>query len=73
MLWLLAAVDLAGGTYLLAWALRRERRDRPAVLAIGVVLLLCATIIAGLALFRAQDEPPVLPPPGPAGPLAAEG
>lgn len=72
MLWLLAAVDLTAGLYLIVWALRREERDRPGVFAVGVMLLVCAIVIAGLGVFRAQDETSVVPPVAPVGPLAAK-
>lgn len=63
MIWLLALVDLAAGIYLLDWALRREQRDKPGVLAVGAVLLLCAVLLGGLGLRQVeQEEPAQLPP-----------
>lgn len=51
----LAAVDLLAGVYLL-YSLRRSRRHREAVAAVGLMLLL----IAGGLLWvgRSQDPPP---------------
>lgn len=71
-LWAVIAADAAAGVYLLAWALRRERRDKPAVLAVGVLLLLCA---ATLGLLGARHgDPPIAPqPPAPSTPAAPDG
>jgi drug/metabolite transporter superfamily protein YnfA len=48
---LLAAVDGAVGAYLVWYAARRERRDKPAVLVTGVFLLACAAILSVLGLL----------------------
>ena len=49
------AADAVAGAYLLGWALRRERRDKAAVLTVGVMLELCAlallVIAAGLETY----------------------
>lgn len=62
MIWLLAALDLAAGVYLLRRALPRQTRDRDAVLAVGVILLLCAVALVGIGLWRAAIADPPLPP-----------
>ena len=41
----LAAIDAAVGTYLIRYAARRERRDKDAVLAVGIVLVICAGLL----------------------------
>lgn len=56
MTWFLSLLDLAAGAYLLGWALRREKRDKDAVLAVGILLLFCAVLLAALAL-SAPNEP----------------
>jgi hypothetical protein len=68
-LWL-ALGDAAVGIYLVVYAVRRERRDKPAVLATGFVLLVCAAALGLLGLSEAlqSDTPGRLPPP--AGDLA---
>ena len=42
VLLLLAVADAAGGAWLLRQGLRRARRDAPAVIVVGVLLLVCA-------------------------------
>lgn len=37
--------NLLGSEYLLGWALRREQRDKDAVMAIGAVLMLCGLLL----------------------------
>lgn len=64
---LLAVGDLTAGGYLLGYALRREQRDKDAVLAVGVVLVFCAVLLAGLAAWgpdRHGDPPPRPTTPG---------
>ena len=63
MLWFLVAIDLAAGAYLLVYAQRRERRDKPGVLAVGVTLVVCAALLAGLGSWQALQQPaqPVAP------------
>jgi drug/metabolite transporter (DMT)-like permease len=56
MIWLLAGADAAAGLYLVLYAYGRERRDKPGVLIVGVVLLLCAAMLAGLGLRLAQGR-----------------
>jgi hypothetical protein len=64
----LAAVDAATAVYLLAWALRRERRDKPAVLVVGVVLAVCAMfLVAATVRATEPDQPPQSPATVPAG------
>jgi hypothetical protein len=58
VIWLLALLDLAAGGYLLGWSLRRERRDKDAVLAVGMVVLLCGLLLAGLGGWQLTQEPP---------------
>lgn len=68
MIWLLAALDLAAGLYLLRRALPRQRRDRDLVLAVGMILLVCAAALAGIGVWHTTSSdrplPPVKPVPG---------
>jgi drug/metabolite transporter superfamily protein YnfA len=48
---LLAAVDGVVGAYLVWYAARRERRDKPAVMVTGIFLLACAAILSVLWLL----------------------
>ena len=41
----LAAIDAAVGAYLIRYAVRRERRDKDAVLAVGIFLIICAVLL----------------------------
>ena len=50
----LAVMDAAAGAYLIRYALRRERRDKDAVLAVGIFLLICAGL---LLLLQVLLEP----------------
>ena len=73
-LWELVAADAVAGAYLLGWALRREQRDKAAVLTVGVMLVLCALALLIIAAVRSADQPagPVpIPtaPPSPVGPI----
>lgn len=63
-LWL-ALGDAAVGVYLIVYAIRRERRDKPAVLVVGIFLLGCAAALGLLGLTEGvdPDEPGRLPPP----------
>ena len=60
----LAVIDAAVGAYLIRYALRRELRDKDAVLATGVFLVICAGL---LLLLEVLLEPGQLigetPPP----------
>jgi hypothetical protein len=47
----LAVVDGAVGAWLVWYAARRERRDKPAVLVTGIFLLTCAAILSVLGLL----------------------
>lgn len=72
-LWEMVAADAVAGAYLLGWALRRERRDKAAVLTVGVMLELCALALLVIAAVRPAGPPerPVptpTAPPSPAGP-----
>lgn len=64
---LVIAADLFAGLYLVLYGLRRERRDKPAVVIVGGVLLICAlalTVIGGFARTRPHHRPtPPSPPP----------
>jgi uncharacterized membrane protein YoaK (UPF0700 family) len=57
--------------YLLGWALRREKRDKPAVLAARVLLLFCAAMLARVAVWRATAERPPQPATARGGVVAA--
>ena len=48
---LLAVVDAAGGAWLLRHGLRRLRRNAPAVIVVGVLLLVCAMTLGGIAVL----------------------
>lgn len=63
MLWFLAVIDLAAGAYLLVYAQSRARREKPGVLAVGVTLVVCATLLGGLGTWQALQKPaePVAP------------
>jgi cytochrome oxidase assembly protein ShyY1 len=63
VVWFLAVIDLTAGAYLLVYAQRRERRDKPGVLAVGVTLVVCAALLGGLGTWQALQEPaePVAP------------
>lgn len=66
---LVIAADLFGGLYLVVYGLRRERRDKPAVVIVGGVLLICAlalTVIGGFDRTRPHHHP-ATPTPPPAG------
>ena len=41
----LAAIDVAVGAYLIRYAVRRERGDKDAVLAVGIFLVICAGLL----------------------------
>jgi drug/metabolite transporter (DMT)-like permease len=63
---LVIAADLLCGLYLLVYGIRRERRDKPAVLIVGGVLLACAlalTLIGAYSRTRPPHPPPSTPPP----------
>lgn len=47
----LAALDGAAGAYLVRYAVQRERRDKDAVLAVGVFLLVCAAVLVVLQVI----------------------
>lgn len=67
---ILALLDAAVGVYLIWYALKRERRDKPAVLVVGFFLLACFAALMWVALSGVDrlDEPGRLP--APAGDLA---
>jgi len=48
------------------YAHRRERRDKPGVLAVGVTLVVCAALLGGLGTWQAVREPAA--PVGPGSP-----
>ena len=60
----LAAVDAAVGAYLIRYALPRERRDKDAVLAVGISLVFCSALLVGLALWRDSGGGSLPPLPG---------
>ena len=41
----LAAIDAGVGAYLIRYAIRRERRDKDGVLAVGIFLVICAGLL----------------------------
>ena len=52
----LAVVDAAVGVYLIRYALPRERRDKDAVLATGIFLLMCAGLLVLLEILREPGQ-----------------
>jgi drug/metabolite transporter superfamily protein YnfA len=56
VIWLVAALDAATGIYLLSYAYRRGRRDKPGVLTVGVLLVVCSVLLTGLALWQTQQD-----------------
>ena len=50
VLLLLALADAAGAAWLLRHGLRRERRDAPAVIVVGVLRLVSAVTLGGIAV-----------------------
>ena len=50
VLLLLAVGDAAAGGWLLRFGRRRERRDAQAVIVVGVLLLVCAVTLGGIAI-----------------------
>jgi hypothetical protein len=65
----LALIDAAVGVYLVVYAIRRERRDKGAVLVVGIFLLACAAALGWLSLPEREGDEPGRPP-APAGELA---
>lgn len=65
----LAALDALAEGYLSGWVLRRERRDKSGVLAVGVLLLACAVGLVGAAVWKGTAEPPPSLPDVPGGTL----
>lgn len=63
-----ATIDVVVAVYLLVWAVRRKRRDKPLVLLVGVVLLVCAGFLAVVA-WPAAEPAHQLPPLEPSTPL----
>ena len=49
VLLLLAVADAAGGAWLLRHGLRPERRDARAVIVVGILPLVCAVTVGGIA------------------------
>ena len=47
----LAVIDAAAGAYLIRYAVLRERRDKDAVLATGIFLLVCAGLLLALEVL----------------------
>lgn len=64
---LVITADLLAGVYLLVYGVRRERRDKPAVLIVGGVLLACALALALIGGY-ARSRPPHPTPPAPPAP-----
>ena len=56
----MAVIDLAGGSYLLAYA---QRQGKHGMLAVGVTLVVCAALLSGLGTWQARQQPaqPVAP------------
>ena len=47
----LAALDAAAGAYFIRYAVRGERRDKDGVMAVGIVLVICAGLLVLLELL----------------------
>ena len=58
----LAGADASAAAYLIV-SLRRERRNRPGVLVIGVLLVSCAVALAVLSWPAGTHRRPPVPPP----------
>jgi hypothetical protein len=58
----LADLDAAAGMYLILWAYRREQRDKPAVLNLGCMLVICALSLGVAGLRRHDTQPPQVSP-----------
>jgi hypothetical protein len=65
----LALIDAAVGLYILQYAVRRQRRDKGALLVTAVFLLLAALALTMIGLLPQPGEPGRLPPLQPAGEL----
>lgn len=63
----LAGADAFAAAYLLV-SLRRERRNRPGVLVVGVLLVSCAVALAVLSWPGQAHRRPPTPPPTPVTP-----
>ena len=48
---MLVATDAIADSYLLGWPLRREKRDKPAVPSVGVLLMSCAAALLVIGLL----------------------
>lgn len=66
---LLVAADAATGVYLIFYALRRERRDKPGVLIVGSMLVLCAAALLIISAAGSARRPPAPQPGPPTGPV----
>ncbi len=53
----LALLDAFAGVYFVVYALWRERRDKGAVMVVGICLLLCAAALGSLALPEVDVQP----------------
>lgn len=60
----LGAFDGLAAVYLLAWAWRREARDKPGVMIVGLVLVVCSLVLVtgGLLALNRPADPPQAPP-----------
>ena len=63
VLLLLAVADAAGAAWLLRHGLRQERRDAPAVIVVGVLLLVCAVTLGGIAVHAGTHSAQTCNPP----------
>lgn len=60
---LLALLDAAAGLHLIGWAYRRKQRDKPGVLIVRCVLMVCALALAISGVRRQEAPLPVGPVP----------
>lgn len=66
---MLVAADALGAAYLLAWARRRERRNRAAVTVVGLLLAACSVSLVLIGGWAATaPHGPLSPPPAPSVP-----
>jgi hypothetical protein len=67
----LAAADAVAAIYLIAYGLRRERRDKARVLIVGGMLVVCAVALVVIGWPRSAEPQPTPAPPAPSGPATS--
>jgi hypothetical protein len=70
VLYVVVIADLVGAAWLLGYARVRERRNRPGVIAVGLMLVACAAVLLVIHATRPSPAQVRLPTPGePSGPV----